>query len=68
LTRESKTIQSNNWSTELAQTMQFGGRLHGPPNGGVDMLLEILRIGFAFGAMGLIIWFWYWFMESVGTF
>jgi hypothetical protein len=32
------------------------------------MLLEILRIGFAFGAMGLIIWFWYWFMESVGTF
>lgn len=32
------------------------------------MLLEILRIGFAFGAMALIIWFWYWFMESLGTF
>lgn len=32
------------------------------------MLLEILRLGAAFGAMGLIIWFWYWFMESVGTF
>jgi hypothetical protein len=32
------------------------------------MLLEIVRLGGAFGAMGLIIWFWYWFMESVGTF
>jgi len=32
------------------------------------MLLEILRIGFAFGVMALIIRFWYWFMESLGTF
>jgi hypothetical protein len=32
------------------------------------MLLEILRLAAAFGAMGLIILFWYWFMESVGTF
>lgn len=32
------------------------------------MLLEILRLGAAFGVMGLIIRFWYWFMESVGTF
>lgn len=32
------------------------------------MLLEILRLGVAFGAMGLIIWFWYWFMDSLGTF
>lgn len=32
------------------------------------MLLEIVRLGAAFGIMGLIIYFWYWFMESVGTF
>jgi len=32
------------------------------------MLLEVLRLGAAFAAMGLIIRFWYWFMESVGTF
>ena len=32
------------------------------------MLLEILRLGAAFGAMGFVIRFWYWFMESVGTF
>jgi hypothetical protein len=32
------------------------------------MLLEVLRLGAAFGAMGLVIRFWYWFMESVGTF
>lgn len=32
------------------------------------MFLEILRLGAAFGSMGLIIRFWYWFMESVGTF
>ena len=31
-------------------------------------LLEILRLAFAFGVAGVIIWFWYWFMESVGTF
>ena len=32
------------------------------------MLLDILRLAVAFGTMGLIIYFWYWFMESVGTF
>jgi hypothetical protein len=32
------------------------------------MLLEVLRLAAAFGTMGLIIRFWYWFMESVGTF
>jgi hypothetical protein len=32
------------------------------------MLLDILRLAAAFGVMGLIIYFWYWFMESVGTF
>jgi hypothetical protein len=32
------------------------------------MLLESLRLAAAFGGMGLIIAFWYWFMDSVGTF
>lgn len=32
------------------------------------MLLDILRLAAAFGSMGLIIAFWYWFMDSVGTF
>ena len=32
------------------------------------MLLEILRLAAAFGTVGLIIAFWYWFMKSVGTF
>ena len=32
------------------------------------MLLEILRLGFAFGVTGFIIWLWYKFMDSVGTF
>ncbi len=32
------------------------------------MLLEILRLGYAFASVGLVIWFWYWFMESTGTF
>jgi hypothetical protein len=30
--------------------------------------LELLRIGFAFGTCGLIIWFWYWMLDSLGTF
>ena len=32
------------------------------------MLLVILRIVVAFGAVGLIIGFWYWLMDSIGTF
>ena len=32
------------------------------------MLLDILRLAVAFGATGLVIRFWYWFMESLGTF
>ena len=32
------------------------------------ILLDGLRLLFAFGVAGLVIWFWYWFMESVGTF
>jgi len=30
--------------------------------------LEFLRVGFAFGTCGLIIWFWYWMLDSIGTF
>lgn len=32
------------------------------------MLLEIVRLGAAFAAAGVIIAFWYWFMKSVGPF
>jgi hypothetical protein len=56
------------WSAKHAGIEQIGCGSVIYPKGGVAVLLEILRIGFAFGAMGLIIWFWYWFMESLGTF
>ena len=32
------------------------------------MWLDILRLAVAFGAVGLIVWFWYWLLESLGTF
>jgi len=32
------------------------------------MLLDILRLAVAFGAIGLIVAFWYWLMDSIGTF
>lgn len=32
------------------------------------MLLEILRLSVAFGVTALIIWFWYWLMDCIGTF
>ena len=32
------------------------------------MWLDILRIAAAFGAVALIIAFWYWLMDSIGTF
>lgn len=32
------------------------------------MLLDILRLGAAFGAVALIVWFWYWLLDSIGTF
>lgn len=32
------------------------------------MLLEILRLSVAFGSVVLIVAFWYWLMESIGTF
>jgi hypothetical protein len=32
------------------------------------MLLDILRLGAAFGSVGLIVGFWYWLMDSIGTF
>jgi len=32
------------------------------------VLLEILRLGAGFAIAGLVTWFWYWFMDSLGTF
>jgi hypothetical protein len=32
------------------------------------MLLDILRLTVAFGVVGLIIVFWYWVMDRLGTF
>jgi hypothetical protein len=32
------------------------------------MLLDILRLAVAFGTVALIVVFWYWLMDSIGTF
>lgn len=32
------------------------------------MLLDILRLAFAFGLIALIVAFWYWLMDVLGTF
>jgi hypothetical protein len=32
------------------------------------MLLDILRLAVAFGSVALIVLFWYWLMDSIGTF
>lgn len=32
------------------------------------MLVEILRLTVAFGSVVLIVAFWYWLMDSIGTF
>jgi len=32
------------------------------------MLLEILRLTVAFGSVAVIVAFWYWLMDSIGTF
>lgn len=32
------------------------------------MLLDVLRLSVAFGGVVLIVWFWYWVMDSIGTF
>ncbi len=29
---------------------------------------EFVRLGIAFSITGLVIWFWYWLMDSLGTF
>ena len=35
----------------------------------MDLIItECIRLGGAFGLIGLVIWFWYWLMESLGTF
>jgi hypothetical protein len=36
--------------------------------GGVEMLQELVRLTFAWGAMGAIVWFWYWLLSNIGTF
>ena len=44
-------------------------RLHPNRRGGVCvMLLDILRLTVAFGSVGLMVVFWYWLMDSLGTF
>jgi hypothetical protein len=32
------------------------------------MLLDIFRLLLAFGSVALIVGFWYWLMDSIGTF
>jgi hypothetical protein len=32
------------------------------------MLLDMLRLGVAFGGVVVLVAFWYWFMDSTGTF
>lgn len=32
------------------------------------MLLDILRLAVTFGAIALVVAFWYWLMDSMGTF
>jgi hypothetical protein len=32
------------------------------------MLLDSLRLAVAFGSVALIVVFWYWLMDSIGTF
>ena len=35
---------------------------------GFGMFLDCLRIGVAFGSTALFVGFWYWLMDSMGTF
>jgi len=32
------------------------------------VLQELVRLTFAWGAMGAIVWFWYWLLSNIGTF
>lgn len=32
------------------------------------MLLDLVRLTVAFGSVALIVLFWYWLMDSIGTF
>jgi hypothetical protein len=32
------------------------------------MLVDVLRLTVAFGSVALIVVFWYWLMDSIGTF
>lgn len=50
------------------KSLQRGGRLVNRCGGVFIMLLEILRLSFAFGSCALIVAFWYWLFDSIGTF
>ena len=32
------------------------------------MVLDLLRLAAAFGGVALVVLFWYWLMDSIGTF
>ena len=34
----------------------------------LTFLYEVLRLALAWGLCGLIVWFWYYIMKSLGTF
>jgi hypothetical protein len=51
-------------SRHIVEVAAFTNHQSGVP----IMLLDILRIVVAFGAVGLIIAFWYWMMDRLGTF
>jgi hypothetical protein len=56
----------------LRRSVQRNGKVCITTCGGPAMWefwgLELLRLGVAFGIIGLVIWFWYWLMDSLGTF
>gem|GEM_PF-588288 len=32
------------------------------------LFAELIRLTFAWSAMGVIVWFWYWLLSRIGTF
>lgn len=36
--------------------------------GVITIVAELLRLAFAWGVMGAIVWFWYWLLSNIGTF
>jgi hypothetical protein len=41
---------------------------YGTPYTIVPMVLDLLRLTVAFGGVALLVLFWYWLMDSIGTF